>query len=155
MTILFAPFAASQPHLNGSGSPKSIPLAKELAQIIMAAGHQLIQIGGEEDEQVTPDFRKNLSFDEVGKLIETSDTAICCDSYLQHHCWLLNKKAIVIWGISDPLIFGHSLHHNLLKDRRFLRPNQFDLYYSDQHRPDAFPSPWKVIEELRLWNPDG
>jgi len=149
MTILFAPFAARQPHLNGSGSPKSYPFAKELASAIIAQ-HNVIQIGGEEDEQVVPDFRKNLSFDEVGKLISESDTAICVDSYLQHHCWFLNKKAIVLWGISDPLIFGHSLHLNLLKDRSFLRPNQFDLYYSNQHRPEAFVSPDEVLKALEL-----
>lgn len=147
VTILYAPFAARMPQLNGTGSPKSYPFAKALAEIIVPR-HTLIQLGGEEDEQLIPDFRKNLSFDEVGELISTCDTAICVDSYLQHHCWYLNKKAIVLWGISDPLIFGHQLHLNLLKDRSFLRPNQFDLYYSNEHRPEAFIGPDEVLKAL-------
>ena len=101
---------------------------------------------------MVPDFRKNLSFDGVGELIASCDTAVCVDSYLQHHCWFLNKKAIVLWGISDPLIFGHSIHTNLLKDRSFLRPNQFDLYYSNEHRPEAFSSPDRVMEVIGGWH---
>jgi ADP-heptose:LPS heptosyltransferase len=148
MTILLAPFAARQPQLNGSGSPKDYPWTKDLVALIIAANHNLIQVGGEGDEQVAPDFRKNLIFEEVGRLIESCDTAICVDSYLQHHCWYLNKKAIVLWGISDPQIFGHSLHNNLLKDRKYLRQNQFDLYYDNQHRPEAFVTPEEVVKHL-------
>ena len=149
MKILFAPFAARHPNLNGSGSPKDYPFAKQLAELIIAQGHNLIQVGSEGETQLAPDFRKNPSFDEVGKFISTADTAICVDSYLQHHCWLLNKRAIVLWGISDPLIFGHPFHINLLKDRSFLRPNQFDLYYANEHKPEAFVSPEEVLEALK------
>lgn len=148
MTILFAPFAAQSPQLNGSGSPKSYPFAKQLGEMLLSAGHNVIQVGGEKDEQVVPDFRKNLSFEEVSQLIDSADTAICVDSYLQHHCWFMNKRAVVLWGISDPLIFGHSFHLNLLKDRSFLRRNQFDLYYSNEHNPEAFVTPTEVIKAL-------
>ena len=147
MTILYAPFARAMPQLAGKPSPKSYPFAKELADLIVAR-HTLVQLGGQEDEELTPDFRKNLSFDEVGKLISTCDTAVCVDSYLQHHCWYLNKKAIVLWGISDPLIFGHPIHDNLLVSRSFLRPNQFDLYYSNEHNPGAFVLPEVVLETI-------
>lgn len=119
--------------------------------------HTVIQVAGSDDMDVVGDTRggtyygeikRNLSFNEVGELIQKCDTAICVDSYLQHHMWYLNKKAIVLWSISDPLIFGHDLHINLLKDRNFLRPNQFDLYYSNQLNPDAFVRPDEVITAL-------
>ncbi len=148
MTILFAPFAARAPQLNGNRSPKDYPFAKELADLIIAK-HKLIQVGGEGDEQLADDFRKNPSFDEVSQLISTSDTGICVDSYLQHHFWLLEKPAIVLWGISDPKIFGHQLHKNLLRDRSFLRHNQFDLYYANEHNPEAFVKPEEVLEALK------
>ncbi len=148
MTILFAPFAAKHPNFNGTGSPKNYPFSKELVSLIIGAGHNLIQVGAEGEEAMVSDFRTNLSFDGVGELISTCDTAICVDSYLQHHMWFLNKKAIVLWGVSDPLIFGHSLHLNLLKDRSYLRPNQYDLYYQTDHKPEAFVSPTEVVEAL-------
>ena len=149
MNILFAPFAARHPNLNGGPSPKDYPieLAKQLASMIVE-NHTVIQVGGEGEEQMVPEFRKNLSFDQVGNLIAMCTTAICVDSYLQHHCWFLNKKAIVLWGISDPLIFGHSIHLNLLKDRSSLRQNQFDLYYSNEHNPEAFVTPDDVIRAI-------
>ena len=147
MRILFAPFAARPPSLNGSPNPKDYPFARELAAELEER-YELIQVGGNGDERVAKDFRANLSFNGVGELIKSSDTGICCDSYLQHHYWLMNKKAIVLWGISDPVIFGHDLHINLLKDRRFLRPKQFDLYYGDQYNPQAFVTPLEVLHAL-------
>ena len=67
---------------------------------------------------------------------------------MQHAMWYFGKKAIVLWGISDPLIFGHDIHVNLLKDRSYLRKNQFDLYYSNEVNPNSFVTPAKVMEEL-------
>lgn len=144
--ILFAPFAEKQPWLNGSPSPKDYPWAKELAELLRE--DNLIQVGGNNDEQVAPDFRRNLSFTELGELIKESRTAICVDSYLQHYYWYMDKPAIVLWGISDPIIFGHTLHMNLLKDRKYLRGNQFDLYYENQINLEAFVKPEEVMRVL-------
>lgn len=149
--ILYAPFAAKAPSLNGSSSPKDYPFAKQLAALL-SKDNFVIQVGGSSDEQLTKDFRKNLPFDKVSELIEECDTAVCVDSYLQHHCWFLDKRAIVLWGISDPQIFGHEMHLNLLKDRKYLRANQFDLYYSNQHNPDAFVKPGEVMENLDAYH---
>ena len=146
--ILFAPFAARSPSLKGQPSPKDYPNPKELAALLESA-HEVIQVGGKEDEQVAKDFRPNLSFTELGKLIDESQTGICCDSYLQHYYWYRDRRAIVLWGISDPIIFGHPENLNLLVDRAFLRTNQFDLYYTSDYRAEAFIDPSKVIEALR------
>ena len=117
----------------------------------MLNGHELIQVGVNGEEQLVPDFRKNLSFKDLGNLISEADTAICVDSYLQHHFWANRKRAIVLFGVSDPLIFGHPENVNLLKDRKFLRENQFDLYYSNQLCPEAFVSPQEVMDIVNKW----
>lgn len=145
--ILFAPFAERQPWLNGSPSPKSYPWAKELATLLSKEDH-LVQVGGNGDEQVTDDFRKNLSFGDVGKLINESRTGICVDSFLQHYYWFLSRRAIVIFSVSDPVIFGHPENLNLLKDRNYLRENQFDLYYTTDINPEAFVPPDEVVKAL-------
>lgn len=145
--ILFAPFAARSPSLNGQPSPKDYPFAKELA-ILLENEHEVVQVGGNGDEQVCKDFRKNLSFGDLGKLILESRTGISVDSYLQHYYWFLNRGAIVLFGPSDPLIFSHDIHLNLLKDRSLLRPNQFDLYYTSDYKPEAFVSPQQVLDAL-------
>src|ERR1041385_3528364 len=144
MTILYAPFAARAHSLNGNPSPKNYPYAKELARLL-EKDHELIQVGGGNDEQVAKEFRRNPSFDEVCQLIQGSDTGICVDSFLQHAFWFLDRRAIVLFGVSDPLIFGHPENLNLLRDRKFLRPNQFDLYYTNNYKPEAFVSPEDVV----------
>ena len=146
--ILFAPYAARSPSLNGQPSPKDYPHARQLAELL-EKDYEVVQVGGGNDEQVAKDFRPNLSFNELGKLVDASETGICVDSYLQHCYWFAGKKAIVLWGISDPVIFGHPENLNLLKDRKNLRPNQFDLYYTNQYNPGAFVSPKEVLAELR------
>ena len=145
--ILFAPYSARSPSLNGQSSPKDYPHARQLAELL-EKDYELVQVGGNGDEQVAKDFRPNLSFNDLGKLIDASQTGICVDSYLQHYYWYRDRKAIVLFGISDPLIFGHSENLNLLVDRGFLRPNQFDLYYLNQYNPEAFVSPEEVLAAL-------
>jgi ADP-heptose:LPS heptosyltransferase len=145
--ILFAPFAARAPSLKGQPSPKDYPFPKELVSLI--GEDNIVQVGGTDDEQIAPDFRKNLSFRDLGDLILQSQTGICADSFLQHYYWYLGRRAIVLFSISDPLIFGHPENLNLLVDRRFLRPNQFDLYYTNNYKPEAFSPPEQVIEALK------
>lgn len=145
--ILYAPFAARSPSLNGNPSPKDYPHAKELAKLL-EKDHEVIQVGGNGDGQLCEDFRKNLSFNDLGKLIFQSQIGISADSYLQHYYWYLGKIAIALFGISDPLIFGHPENLNLLIDRRFLRPNQFDLYYTSDYKTEAFVRPQDVLRAL-------
>lgn len=145
--ILFAPFAARSPSLNGQPSPKDYPWPKQLAEVLENE-HKVVQVGGNGDEQVCKDFRKNLSFHDLGKLILESRTGISCDSYLQHCYWYHSRRAIVLFGPSDPVVFGHPENLNLLVDRRFLRPNQFDLYYVNQYNPEAFVKPQDVLRAL-------
>ncbi len=147
MKILYAPFAARSPSLGGQPSPKDYPWAKELGEAL-GKDHEVIQVGGGEDPQVASDVRRNLGFADLRKLINESDTAVCVDSYLGHYYWYVNRRAIVIFGISDPLIFGHESNLNLLKDRKYLRANQWDWYYTSDYCTEAFVSPEVVIESL-------
>jgi len=145
--ILYAPFAARSPSLNGNPSPKDYPHARQLAELL-EKDYELVQVGGGNDEQVCKTFRPNPSFHDLGKLITESQTGVCVDSYLSHYYWYLGRRAIVLFGVSDPLIFGTSGNLNLLKDRKFLRPQQFDLYYGNQVNPEAFVSPEEVLKTL-------
>lgn len=133
---------------SGAANPKDYPFAKELCGILLDQGHELIQIGGDQDDQLVDNFQKGRTFQEVQEMIREGDTAICCDTFLQHACWYGGKKAIVIFGMSDPSIFGHRENLNLLKDRKYLRPNQFDLYYISDYNPNAFVAPEVVIDAL-------
>ena len=85
------------------------------------------------------------------ELIQEANKVICIDSYLQHLCWSVGKQAIVLWGQSDPKIFGHKENINLLKDRKYLRKQQHDIWEQTEfnqtvNNPDAFVEPDKIME---------
>jgi hypothetical protein len=87
--------------------------------------------------------------EEVTNLLKISDTFIAVDSFLQHHAWDIGKRGTVIFSQSDPNIFGHEFHNNLLKDRKYLRPNQFDLWESTSCNDEAFFDWNEVFERMK------
>ena len=141
--ILIAPFAKQL--RNGKENPKNYPFWDELIRLI---DQPIIQVGVEGEKQLVADFRKNLPIVEVRKLIQQCETWISCDSFLQHLGWDEGKQGIVLWSVSDPLIFGHPENINLLKDRSCLVPNQFLWWDHYDYDPDRFVSPKVVSDAL-------
>jgi len=85
-------------------------------------------------------------------IINQCFTWISIDSFMPHLMWYKKKKGIAIWGPSDPEIFGHPENINLLKDKKYLRANQFQTWEeSPPFNADAFVTPETVMNEvLRL-----
>lgn len=142
--ILIAPYA--QKLRNGKVNPKNYPYWEEL---IAQIDEPIIQVGVEGEQQLVEDFRKNLPISEVRKLINECRIWISCDSFLQHLGWDEGKKGIVLWGPSDPLIFGHPENINLLVDRSHLVANQFLWWEATEHSNDRFVKPQKILEHLK------
>lgn len=141
--ILIHPYAKSLQ--NGKRNPKNYPYWKELIALI---DEPIIQIGVEGEEQLVPDFRKNLTMLELRQLVKDCRTWIGVDSFFQHLAWSEGKSGIVLWSVSDPLIFGHAENINLLKDRSTLAPNQFLWWDFTEYNPDAFTEPKEVLKWL-------
>lgn len=73
-----------------------------------------------------------LSTQEIIDLVNWSDVWVATDTFLQHFCaYHKLKRGIVIWGKSDPKLFGYEHNINLLKDRKYLRRHQF-LWWKDE-----------------------
>jgi len=122
---------------NGKKNPKDYPYWDELK------------------EKLTKKYEVNiikdiLPFKEWEKIIHTYDKIITIDSFFQHFCWYHNKKCIVIFGKSDPIIFGHVENTNILKSRANLRQNQFDIWESEEYDPNVFNTPDEIIKEAEL-----
>lgn len=141
--ILIAPYAKKL--RNGKRNPKDYPYWKELIEMI---DEPIIQVGVEGEEQLVEDFRKNLNIAELRGLIRQCRTWIGCDSFFQHLAWDEKKPGIVLWSVSDPLIFGHPENINLLKDRSWLAPNQFFWWELVEHKTERFVEPEVVLEHL-------
>ena len=142
--IIISPYA--KPLQNGKRNPKNYPYWKELLELI---DEDVVQVGVEGEEQLTDDFRKNLSIIQLRVLIAECRTWISCDSFLQHLGWDCCKKGIVLWSVSDPVIYGHPLNINLLKSRNNLADNQFLWWDSVEYDAEKFVKPDEVLYHLK------
>jgi ADP-heptose:LPS heptosyltransferase len=141
--IIIAPYA--QKLRNGKQNPKNYPYWNELIKMI---DEPIVQVGVEGEEQLVEDFRKNLPMVELRKLIRSCHTWVGVDSFFQHLAWDEKKPGVVLWSVSDPLIFGHPENINLLKSRSSLVENQFLWWEFVEHQSDRFVEPMEVLKYL-------
>ena len=139
--ILISPY--SKKLVNGKQNPKNYPYWKELIKLI---DEPIIQVGIDGEEQLVPEFCKNLPIARLKELIAECRTWIGCDSFFQHLAWDCKKPGIVLWSVSDPLIYGHSENINLLKSRNYLATNQFLWWDFTEYNLDAFVLPEEVVK---------
>lgn len=108
----------------------------------------IVQIGVEGETQLVEDFRKGLPISQLKELLRECRTWISCDSFFQHLGWIEGKKGIVLWSVSDPLIYGHTENINLLKDRKYLAENQFLWWEAYDHNKETFVPAREVFKCL-------
>ena len=142
--IIISPY--SKALLSGKQNPKNYPYWKELIAMI---DEPIIQVGIEGEEQLVPDFRKNLPIPALRELLWQCRTWVSCDSFFQHLAWDEGVPGIVLWGVSDPLIYGHPENTNLLADRKYLAENQFLWWEFVDHQNERFVKPQIVLEHLK------
>lgn len=112
----------------------------------------IVQIGLDGEKKLVEDVRFNLKLADIAQLIEDCYTWISVDNFLPHLAHLVGdppKPGIVLWGTSDPNVFGYKENKNLLKSRKYLRKNQFGVWDGVKHDPNVFVSADKVIEAVR------
>jgi hypothetical protein len=117
-------------------TPKSYPYWEELLNLL-------------KDNEIK-EIRGILSENEIIDLVNWSDVWITIDSFLPHLCAFKKlKPGIVIWGVSDPEIFGYPHNTNILRSRSYLRPNQFLFWTGVPINKDAFVVPSGVVKLLK------
>ena len=141
--IVISPY--SRPLKSGKNNPKNYPFWEELIAMI---DEPIVQIGIEGEVQLVKDFRKDLPISELKKLLAECRTWISCDSFFQHLGWIEGKKGVVLWSVSDPLIYGHPENINLLKDRKYLAGNQFLWWEAYDHNAETFVPAREVFKCL-------
>ena len=157
-TIIISPYSFIPAHA------KSYPYWGELIPKIKSLGYRLAQIGmrGEVPLEGMDDYWWSLSFKELEDKVRICRCWISVDNFFQHmiNSMDIRVKGIVIWGISDPDIFGYDYNTNILKDRKYLRPDPFGTWkeikedektkvkkdiYMPQNK-DAFEKPLEVFK---------
>ena len=147
MRILISPY--SQKLRNGSNNhPKNYPHWAQLIRLLKLNGHNIVQIGIEGETKLTEECLFNLPFSELKRLLNEVDTFIAVDNFFPHFANHYKKYGIVIFGQSDPNIFGYRQNINLLKDRKYLRADQFGIWESARYDVDAFLQPEEILHAL-------
>lgn len=141
--VIIAPYAKRL--ISGKRNPKDYPYWD---QVIKGIKDPVVQVGVEGEKQIAQDFRKNLPISELRGLIRDCRTWVSVDSFFQHLAWDEGKPGIVLWGVSDPLIFGHPENVNLLRDRMHLAQNQFLWWEYTEHSDDRFVGPEEVLMHI-------
>lgn len=117
---------------------------------LVSGGHEVVQVSCSGEPDISVQRMNDLPLDKIAELMKASSTFICVDNFFHHMAWTLGQSGVVIFGPSDPDIFGHSENINLLKDRSFLRIRQFGLWSQEKPNPDSFIGPTAVLEAVRL-----
>ena len=152
-TVIFAPYAAKL--RNGKMNPKNYPFWEELIGLLKEKGFHIVQIGVKSEEKIngTDSFLRELSFSELEELICKDETLVfSVDSFLPHFCRTLGRACIVLWGKSDPNIFGYPENINLLKNRSNLRSkhDQWVFWEDVPYDPEVFVKPEEVIKSIKF-----
>lgn len=137
---------------DGSLNAKTYTKWKDLLEFFK--NEEIIQVGVKGDQQIAKNFQVNKSIRQVQEFLKACEFFISIDSFLPHAAHLVGKKGVVIWSQSDPNIYGYPENLNLLRDRKYLRPDQFGMWEGCPHNPDAFMSAREIYEKIIKWRGD-
>jgi ADP-heptose:LPS heptosyltransferase len=154
MKILISPYSQKLPK-EGLRNPKNFPYWKEVVALIKQKipNATIVQVGVSSEAIVDgiTYAAHNFSQTQLLELARTCNAWMSVDNFFQHFCaYYKIPNGIAIFGQSDPLIFGHSFNTNLLKDRKYLRGDQFLYWWHDsvKYKEEAFVSAETVVETL-------
>jgi hypothetical protein len=147
--IILSPYASKL--RTGTNNPKNYPLWQEVVDGLVSAGHEVVQIGVHSEsplKNTRPAF--GLPLATLLSMVEDQQckTWVAVDNFFPHLCSHTKKSGVVVWSRSDPQIFGYHQNTNLLKDRSYLRPDQFGFWHDCSFILDAFVEPSVVINAV-------
>ncbi len=142
MNIVISPWSAKLIK-DGIERPnaKNYPYWRQLVALLRKDGHTVYQIGlGGERIIGANGFLFNQKFEDLKKLIINTHTWVSVDNFLPHfvNTECMQKPGFVVFGLSDPRIYGYSYNRNLLKSEEYLRPDQANMWFDIAPQDDAY-----------------
>jgi len=147
-TIIISPYSFQPDH------PKSYPFWDQLIPLLRAKypTSQLIQIGRKDEPHLiaVDDHLMGLPLRKIQELITGCRFWISGDNFLQHmvNAAVEQVRGVVLWGVSDPKLFGYGYNLNILRGTQYLRPDQFGVWPGFPKNNDVFERPEIVIERI-------
>jgi hypothetical protein len=158
MRIIISPYSQKLPKetfkndVNPSMvNPKNYPYWEELITILKneVPNLDVVQIGvaGEKILKGVTTIKHNLSPQDLLELAKTGNAWFAVDNFFNHFCSYYNiPNGFVMFGQSDPNIYGYKQNTNILKDRKYLRPDQFGFWWDRPYIKEAFLEPEEVAK---------
>lgn len=150
MKIIISPYSKKlrekdTPH------PKNYPYWAKLIELLEAKGYDIIQVGVPGETPLTSHTQFGLPSLDLIELMRGADLFISVENFfphMVHYNFKGLKSGIVLFGKSDPEIFGYPENTNLLKNASFLRWDQFGMWENTEYIEEAFVSPEVVLEHV-------
>ena len=139
MNIIISPYSSRL--RSGKTNPKNFPHWLTLVRLLNREGYRVTQIGatGEEKIDGVGQLILNASYPHLKELAKDCGAWISVDNFFPHFCHANKLRGgIVLWGPSDPQVWGYKENINLLRGRDFLRKWQFQTWEEFDHNPLAF-----------------
>lgn len=146
MKILLSPYSSKLK--NGKPNPKNYPYWPELVKLLQDAEHNLVQAGGRNEVPLIFNVAFNCEMHKLREFLDWCDVFISVDNFFHHFAHHYGKRGIVLWGPSNPMIFGYPEHVNLVADKKYFRPDQFGQWESCALNNDAFVKPNEVMKAI-------
>jgi hypothetical protein len=145
--MLIKPHIIVSPWSRHKDNAKNYPYWNKLMFGLATKGWGLTQLGICDERKLDGcDYKWNLSLSDVEELVRAVGYFISCDNFLHHLAYSIGVQGVVLFGPSDPLIFGYPTQLNVLKNRDWLRKDQFGFYkdYVWEHSREG----WYEAEEV-------
>jgi len=135
---------------NGNRNPKNYPYWAKVVKLLKEMEDvEIVQIGLEGEELIGADMVLfNRTYKEIKVRIKQCDVWASVDNFCQHLGSLVGKRGVAIFSKSDPNIYGYEQNINLLKNRRYLMPNQFCTWEETDYDENAFVPPSEVVNAI-------
>jgi len=158
MKIVISPYSQKLPpetikkDINPTGdNPKNYPYWEEFIELLKnkIPSIEVVQVGvkGEPTLKGVDTVKHNLSQEDLLNTVKECDAWFSVDNFFNHFCsYYKIKNGFVLFGQSDPEIYGYKRNTNVLKHRKYLRPDQYGFWWDRPYQKEAFVSAEELLK---------
>lgn len=131
---------------DGSKNAKLYPWWEKVIEELKRT-YNLIQLGEKGEKELVEDVRFNYTKQQHTELLKNSLTFVSVDTWYPHFARKI-RPGVVIWGKSNPDIYGYPEHFNIFKDRKYFRKEQFKTWTTEKYEEHVFIEPEIVVQSV-------
>jgi hypothetical protein len=105
--------------------------AQEVVNSVKGKFSKVLHIRRDNQPEIQGTFKVTDNFRNLFCYIALSDKFLSIDSFMQHACAAFNKKATVGWISNSPVVFGHSIHDNIVASGTESFRHRIDSYLEE------------------------